>query len=61
MTEITSGCNVKSNQTTCYRKLSWQKKAWHANIKDIEQNFLTELIPKVNRKHGSIHANMENE
>ena len=23
-----------------------------------EQNSLTELIPKINRKHGSIHANM---
>ena len=34
------------------------KKAWHANNKDKEQNSFTELIPKINRKHGSINANM---
>ena len=34
------------------------KKAWRANNKDKEQNSLNELIPKINRKHGSIHANM---
>ena len=58
MAEITLGCNVYSYQTTCYRYLSWQKKGWHANTKDKEQNSLTELIPKINRKHGSIHATM---
>ena len=58
MTEITSGCNVQSYQTTSYSKLSWQNRAWHANTKDQGQNSLTELIPKINRKHGSIHANM---
>ena len=56
--ELTSGYNVQSYQTTCYRKLTWKTKAWHANTKDKEQNSLTELIPKINRKHGSIHANM---
>ena len=30
----------------------------NANNKDKEQNSLTELIPKINRKDGSIHANM---
>ena len=35
--------------------------AWHAITKDKEQNSLTELIPKINRKHGSIHANMAND
>ena len=38
--------------------LSWKHRAWHANTKDKEQNSLTELIPKINRKDGSIHANM---
>ena len=61
MTEITSCCNVLSYQKTCYKHLSWQTKAWHANTKDKEQNSLTELIPKVNKKHGSIHANMAND
>ena len=58
MAEITSGCNVQSYQTTCYRILTWKTKAWHANNKDKEQNSFTELIPKINRKHGSIHGNM---
>ena len=30
----------------------------HANTKDKEQNSLSELIPKINREHGSTHANM---
>ena len=60
-TEITSGCNVQSYQSTCYRNLTWQTKAWHANTKDKEQNSLTELIPKINSKDGSIHANMAND
>jgi len=38
--------------------LSWQTKLGHANNKDKEQNSLNELIPKINRKNGSIHANM---
>ena len=59
--EITSGCNVQSYQTTCYSKISWQTKAWHASTKDKEQNSFTELIPKINRKHGSIRANMAND
>ena len=61
MAEITSGCNIQSYQTTCYRNLSWQTKAWHDTTKCIEQKYLTELIPKINRKHGSIHANMAND
>ena len=56
--EITSGCNVQSYQTSCYSKLSWQTKTWHANTKDKEQNSVTELIPKINSKDSSIHANM---
>ena len=41
--------------------LTRQTKAWHANTKDKEQNFFTELIPKINRKDGRIHANMAND
>ena len=41
--------------------LTQQTKACHANTKDKEQNSLTELIPKVKRKHGRIHANMAND
>ena len=59
--EITSGCNVQSYQTTCYRNLTWQTKAWHVNTKDREQNSFIELIPKNNRKYGRIHANMAND
>ena len=59
--EITSGCNVQSYQTTCYRNLSWKPKACHANTKGKEQNSLTELIPKINRKDGRIHAIMAND
>ena len=58
MAEITSGCNVQSYERTCYKNLTRQTKAWIANTKDKEQNSLTELIPKINRKDGSIHANM---
>ena len=58
MTEITSGCNVQSYQTTCYKNLSWQNRAWNINTKYKEQNSLAELIPKINIKDGSIHANM---
>ena len=61
LAEITSGCNVWSYQTTCQRNLSWQPNAWHANNKYKQQNSLTGLIPKFNRKDGSIHANMAND
>ena len=30
-------------------------------IKIKEQNYFTELIPKINRKDGSIHANLAND
>ena len=43
------------------QQLIMAKKAWHANTKGKEQNSLTELIPNINRKHGSIHANMAND
>ena len=31
---------------------------WHASTKDIEQNSLTDLYPKMHGKYGSTHANM---
>ena len=43
------------------QELNMAKKAWHASTKDKEQNSLTELILKINRKDGSIHANMAND
>ena len=61
LAEITSGCNVQSYQTTCYRNLTWQTKAWNANTKYKEQNSLTVLIPKINREDGIVHANMAND
>ena len=61
LAERTSGCNVQSSQTTCYRNLTWQTKAWHASTKYKEQNSLTELILKINTNDGIIHANMAND
>ena len=43
------------------RELIMAKKAWSVNTKDKEQNSLTELILKINRKDGIIHANMAND
>ena len=43
------------------QELNMAKKACNVNNKDKEQNSLTELIPKINRKDGSIHANMAND
>ena len=40
------------------QNLTWQTKAWVANTKGKEQNSLNELILKINRKDGSINANM---
>ena len=38
--------------------LSWKTKACHAITRSNQQNSLTELIPKINRKDGRNHANM---
>ena len=56
--EITSGCNVYSYQTTCYRNLSWQTKAWHESTNCIEQKSLTDHEPKGHRKYDGTHVNM---
>ena len=29
MAETASGSNVQSKQSTCYKNLTWQSKAWH--------------------------------
>ena len=59
--EITSGCNVQSYQTTCYRNLSWQKKAWHEPTKPIDQKSLTDHEPKRIRRYDGTHVNMAND
>ena len=56
--KITSGCNVQSYQTTCYRNISWQTKAWHESIQSIEQKSLTDHKPKGHRKYDGTHVNM---
>ena len=56
--EITSGCNVQSKQTACYRNISWQKKAWHESTNSIYQKSLTEHEPKGHRKYDGTHVNM---
>ena len=56
--EITSGCNVQSYQTTCYRNLSQKLKAWNDNTKCIEQESLTDHKPKRIRKYDGTQVNI---
>ena len=58
LAEITSGCNVWSYQTTCYKNLSWQTKAWHETTNCIEQKTLTDHEPKGHRKYDGTHVNI---
>ena len=58
MPEITSGCNVQSYQTTCYKNLSWKTKAWHESTKPIEQKSFTDHKPKRIRRYDDNHVNM---
>ena len=58
MQKITSGCNVQSYQTTCYRNISWQAKAWHESTKSIDQKSLTDHEPKGHGKYDGTHVNM---
>ena len=58
LAEITSGCNVWSYQTTCYRNLSWQTKALHESTECIEQKTLTDHEPKGHKKYDGTHVNM---
>ena len=61
MAESASGSNVQSKQTTCYRNLSWQTKAWHESINCIEQKSLTDHEPKRIRRYDGTHVNMGND
>ena len=45
-------------QTTCYRNLSWQTKAWHDTTKFIEQDPFTDHEPKRMRKYDGTHVNI---
>ena len=54
----TSRCNVQSYQTTCYRNLSWQTKAWHESTNSIDQKSLTDHKPKRIIKYDGTHVNM---
>ena len=56
--EITSGCNVKSYQTTCYRNSSWQIKAWHEPTNCKDQKSLTDHKPKRIIKYDGTHVNI---
>ena len=56
--KITPGCNVQSYQTTCYRNLSWQTKAWNESANCIDQKSLTDHEPKGHRKYDGTHVNM---
>ena len=56
--KITSGCNVQSYQTTCYRNLSCLTKAWHESTNCIEQKSLTDHEPKRTRRYDGTHVNI---
>ena len=58
MAEITSGCNVWSKQTTCYRNISWQIKAWNNSNQSIEQKSLTDHEPKRHIRYDGTHVNI---
>ena len=56
--EITSGCNVQSYQTTCYKNLSQKLKAWNDTTKRIEQKSFTDHEPKRIRRYDGTHVNI---
>ena len=56
--KITSCYNVQSYQTTCYRNLSWQTKAWNESTNCIEQKSFTDHNPKGIRKYDGTHVNI---
>ena len=58
MTEITSGSNVQSTKSTCYRNLTWQNKAWKYSTKCIRQKSLTDHKPKTTRRYDDNHVNI---
>ena len=56
--KVTSGCNVQSYQTTSYRILSWQTKAWHESTNCINQESFTNHKSKRIRKYDGTHVNI---
>ena len=58
MAETASGSNVQSKQSTCYRNLTQQNKAWHESTKSIAQKSLTDHEPKRIRKYDGTHVNI---
>ena len=58
MTETASGSNVQSTKSTCYRKLTWQNKAWQYSTKFIWQKSLTDHKPKRTRRYDGTNVNI---
>ena len=56
--KITSGCNVQSYQTTCYRNRSQQTKAWNESTDCIEPKYLNDHEPKRHRRYDGTHVNI---
>ena len=44
--------------TTCYRNISWQRKAWNEATQSIQEKSLTDHKPKGIRKYNGIHVNI---
>ena len=60
MAETASGSNVQSKQSTCYRNLTQQNKAWHESTKCIDQKSLTDHEPERIRRYDGNHVNIAN-
>ena len=58
MAETASGSNVQSKQSTCYRNLTYQNKAWKESTKCIEQKSLTDHEPKRITRYDGTHVNI---
>ena len=57
MTEITSGSNVQSTKSACYKNITWQRKAWHESTNRKEQKSFTDHEPKRIRRYNGTHVN----
>ena len=44
--------------TTCYRKISWQSKAWHEATQSIQKKSLADHKPKGIRKYNGNHVSI---
>ena len=58
MPKSTSGRNVQSKQTTCYRNISQQTMAWNESTKYIDPKSLTDHEPKRHRRYDGTHVNI---